>query len=264
MSVLKTQRRVSSSQYWSSFTELYAFHVERIALISGRKQKWICTDINVIMNKAYEIVSSIESKYFPKDDKEEIKESLFSKTIDYLESLQNGLLILWNIEGYSMRQMSNWATMIDSEMKLLNDSMKTKREFNKIQILDWDKIHSTNFLNNMSKLHRFVHGKVIKVPHRYGDTIGASLTQFIDTAFVDIMRANIKMPETKDEYEKRKLLISEAISCLEDSEFPLLQLFNISHYSERVMKEFSDMLSNEIKMLKGLQISDRKRFADLK
>lgn len=263
MSVLKTQRRVSSYQYWESFTKLYEHHIEQISLISARKQKWICTNVNRIMNDAYFIVSSIESKRFQKERKQLNKESLFEKTISHLESLQDGLFILWNVECYSSNKMINWTNMINDEMELLSNSMQTERTYKKIQILDWDKIHNANFLNNMSKLHRYVHSKVIKVPRKYDDTNTATLTELIDKAFVNIIKANIEIPQTKDEYETRKSLISEAISCLEDSEYPLLQLFNIMPYSDRIMKEFSDMLSDEIKMLRKLQVSDKKRFSDL-
>lgn len=35
-------------------------------------------------------------------------------------------------------------------------------------------------------------------------------------------------------------------------------------YSENVMKEFSDLLTTEIKLLKGLQKSDAERYKNLK
>lgn len=263
MSVLRTQRRVSSFQYWESFTKLYEYHIGRISLISSRKQKWICTNINKIMNDAYFIVSSIESKHFKNESKQPNREILFDKAISHLESLQDGLFILWNVECYDSNKMINWASMLNNEMELLSNSMKQKRTYKKIKILDWNKIHSANFLNNMSKLHRYVHGKVIKVPCKYDDTITVTFTELIDKAFVNIINANNSIPQTKDEYITRKTLISDAISCLEDSEYPLLQLFNIMQYSDRIMEEFSDMLSDEIKMLKKLQISDKKRFSDL-
>ena len=72
------------------------------------------------------------------------------------------------------------------------------------------------------------------------------------------------IPETKEMYITRKELISDAITCLQDSEYPIYELFNIMQYSENVMKEFSDLLTTEIKLLKGLQKSHAERYKNLK
>ena len=53
-------------------------------------------------------------------------------------------------------------------------------------------------------------------------------------------------------------------TILQDAEYPIYELFNIMQYSENVMKEFSDLLTTEIKLLKGLQKSDAERYKNLK
>ena len=265
MSVLKTQRRVSTYQFWKSFTTLYEHHINAITSVSIRKQKWICTSINKCMRDAYTLLSDVSTKYVRKPSLATYKDKLLNEAVDHLENMQDGLLIFWNIQHLSYRSMRYWAVMINNELDLIKDSMTNpKEEIRYIQVLDWDKINKCKFLSNMCKLHRFIHSKVIGVPKKYDDTISAQLIEYIDKAFVNVMKANMDIPETKEMYITRKELISDAITCLQDAEYPIYELFNIMQYSENVMKEFSDLLTTEIKLLKGLQKSDAERYKNLK
>ena len=63
---------------------------------------------------------------------------------------------------------------------------------------------------------------------------------------------------------RRRKCISTAIQILEQANRPMLTYFNIMQYSERIMIEWSDMLTKEIKKLRALQQSDAKRFKELK
>lgn len=265
MSVLKTQRRVSTYQFWQSFVAIYKHHSNIIGRVPIRKQKWICQDINFHMREAYSLLSEASSKYVRNPNLAFYKDATFLQAINHLENMQDGLLVFWNIQKYSYRSMRYWATMINDEIDLIKDSMSTQpEEYKYIQILDWDRIEKCMFLQNMCVLHRFVHGKIIRVPNRYDDTISKQIIDYIDKAFINVMKANIDMPQTKAQYTARRKLISDAIEYLQESEYPLYELFNIMQYSENVMKEFSDLLTSEIKLLKGLQKSDAERFKGLK
>ena len=78
------------------------------------------------------------------------------------------------------------------------------------------------------------------------------------------MLANRKIPTTQKEYIKRKEYLSKSISCLNKMNRGLLFYFNLMKYSERVMNEWSEMLTQELKMLHALQKSDKSRFEGLK
>ena len=110
-------------------------------------------------------------------------------------------------------------------------------------ILDWDKIHKVEFLRNMSNLHRYTYSKVLNASVCYDDTEGALLISLIDDAFNNVMKA---------------------ISCLKQMNRRMLAYFNLMQYSERIMREWSDMLVKEITLLTGLQKSDKRRFDNLK
>ena len=97
----------------------------------------------------------------------------------------------------------------------------------------------------------------------YDNTHGRLLIKEADDAFYFLILANQKIPETKDEYEKRRAYISESISCLKRMNRSLLFYFNLMKYSERIMNEWSDMLVQELKMLYALQQSDKERFSML-
>lgn len=264
MSVLKTKRRLSTYQFWYSFIKLYEYHSNIVSQIPIRKQKWICSGINTLMRQAHKTISNVSTKYVRKPSYTNIKDELLNESITSLESLQDGLFILWNVQRFSYKSMKNWALMINNEMRLLRNEMTNpKDDIEFISVLDWDVIQKCNFLENMCKLHRFVHSKIIRVPNKYDDIISLQLKEYIDNAFTCLIKANLIKPETTDDYNKRKSLISKSIDNLHDAEFPVYELFNIMKYSESVMKQFSELITTEIRMLKGLQKSDAERFRHL-
>lgn len=192
-----------------------------------------------------------------------MKANLIRQSIDCLIELEKPLLIMWNVEQYQTKKMVQWVTLINNEIALL-DSLCDKEEYEKqIMILDWNKIHDTTFLKNMSELHRYVHGKVVSAKNRYDDTDSSLLISLIDEAFYSLMKANKKIPETKEDFEKRTAYISKSISCLRKMNRPMTFYFNTMGYSERIMREWSDMLVAELKLLYSLQKSDKARFKNL-
>lgn len=98
----------------------------------------------------------------------------------------------------------------------------------------------------------------------YDSTQGKLLINTVNDAFYYLMRANEKIPTTKKEYMKRKERISNVISSLHQMNRSLLPYFNLMQYSERIMNEWSSMLTQELKMLYALQKSDKSRFDGLK
>lgn len=90
------------------------------------------------------------------------------------------------------------------------------------------------------------------------------LISLVNDAFYELILANKKIPETRIEYEARRQHISNSITYLKEMNRPMLFYFNLMQYSERIMKEWSELLVSELKMLSSLQKSDKERFKTLK
>lgn len=264
MSVLRSKRKVAKSEYEHSFAELYQFSMKQTSRVPKRRGKWLCDAIDIAMNDIYLRIMHIGDSYFSsKDERKKYVSNEVVDIISLLNALEKPLMILWNIQRYEVRAMAQWVTKIKLEVSLLNQMHDSCNIGCAVSILDWQAINNAKFLKNMSELHRYTHGKVTNAPAMYDGTYGSLLIQIVDNAFYELILANKSIPKTKVDYEQRKRHISSAITYLNEMNRPLLFYFNLMQYSERVMVEWAEMLTNEIKMLSSLQRSDRARFKHL-
>lgn len=265
MAVLKSQRKISATEFENTFMRLYRFSAERTSMLPKRRKKWLSPKIDLTMNKIYRNIMEINECYFrDKEEKQRYILDLSLKSIKLLTELEKPLMILWDIQGYETKKMVNWVSQINKEIYLLSLINNVERSEMRIMILDWRAIGSVEFLQNMSDLHRYIHGKVVNANACYDDTEGALIIDLVDDAFYSVMKANQKIPTTSEEYASRNKYISHSISCLRQLNRKILTYFNLMHYSERVMNEWSEMLIKELNLLMGLQRSDKKRFSALK
>ena len=260
MSVLKNNRNISRFEFEHTFQELYKFSMERTSSVAKRREKWLCNNIDTLMNDVCNDIMELNEGYFPKNIG---KEDLVRRSLYRLTELEKWLFVLWNIEQYPTKKMVQWVELVNSEIKLLNRMLEGDKIKNSIMILDWNTINSVKFLSNMSKLHRYIHGKVINARNRYDDTAGSMLIRLADDAFYSIICANKKIPTTKKEYKERRKLVSNAISCLHKMQRQTIFYFNLMQYSENTLREWSDLITSEIKLLYALNKSDRERFSQL-
>lgn len=263
MAVLKRKRGVSKYEFEHTFSELYAYSRDRTIRVAKRKQKWLCHNIDSPMNDMFNTIMELNDGRFFSDKPNEEKLSLIRELLNQLYALEKPLMILWNIEQYETKKMVNWTEYVNKEINLLNMMSKSENKPRYITILDWHKIHETTFLSKMSELHRYVHSKVIHAKNCYDNTNAALLIKLADDAFYSLIVANYKIPTTQTEYKKRRENISKAISSLIKMNRPIIFYFNVMGYSEHIMREWSDLVTSELKMLYALQKSDRTRFSDL-
>lgn len=265
MSVLRSRRNISKTEYENTLANLYRYSMNKTIAVPKRRRKWLCTEIDGIMNKVYSDVMELGTGYIPDaDKKEEFTVKTVNDSVRSLYLLQKPLLVLWNVQRYETKVMVEWASFIKKELLLLDTLIGREGEICNMVILDWRVINSVNFLKNMSELHRYTHGKVANACMAYDNTHGKLLIDTVNDAFYYLMLANRKIPTTQKEYIKRKEYISKSISCLNKMNRGLLFYFNLMKYSERVMNEWSEMLTQELKMLHALQKSDKSRFEGLK
>ena len=270
MSVLKSKRSIARTEFENTFSILYQYSLEQTTKIPRRRQKWLCSNINQKMNSLYRNVMQLNDAYFEnKCDKANFILSVTDNCVSILNDLDKALIVLWNVQNYKEKSMITWANLIKKEVRLLN---QMALEFNdvvsqpecEILTLNWDIIKNAAFLKNMSDLHRYTHGKVIGGNSAYDDTEGSFLISLVDDAFYELILANKKYPETLTEYKERRQHISNALTFLHNMNRPMLFYFNLMHYSNRIMNEWAELLSKELKLLAALQKSDKKRFSNLR
>lgn len=265
MSVLRSKRRIAQSEFENSFTELYQFSMVQTSKIPKRRQKWLCTDIDNRMNALYRGLMQVNDAYFRnRNERAEYAASVAAQHINNLNALEKPLMVLWDVQKYETGTMAHWVSKIKREVFLLNQMHDEENVEFEVSILDWRAIDNANFLKNMSELHRYTHGKVANAYTAYDGTEGSLLISLVNDAFYELVLANKKVPETKDEYERRRRHISNAITYLKEMNRPMLFYFNLMHYSEKVMNEWSELLVSELKMLASLQRSDKERFKSLR
>lgn len=264
MAVLRSKRKVAKTEFENTFSSLYKFSMNRTSDIPKRRKKWLCKNIDQEMNRTYRDVMEINTFYTrDKELKAKHTDNLTERSILRLSNLEKPLMVLWNVQKTKTRTMSTWVDLICREINLLNLMRENEVSVPKMAILDWRAINEMNFLKNMSELHRYTHGKVINACSDYDDTQGALLIELVNDAFYYLMIANVRIPTTQKEYLERKSNISKSMSCLKELNRQMLFYFNLMQYSERIMLEWSEMLIQEIKMLTGLQKSDKERFGSL-
>ncbi len=184
MSVLRSKRRISKSEFEHSFSKLYDFAVNESIKIPKRRRKWISNEIDNRMNEIYKRLINI-SEFYVKDadDRHAYISENAKAAINELNSLKKPLLIMWNIQHSKTKDMVKWVTQIKTEVMLLNRMHDDEDIESKIIILDWKAINSLVFLKNMSLLHRYTHGKVANANMAYDNTQGALLISLVNDAY---------------------------------------------------------------------------------
>lgn len=261
MSVIRSKRHISKFEYENTFTKLYQFSVIQTTQVPKRRNKWLCTDIDNIMNNAYNLIMEINEGYFSTDKDDNIS-MLVEQTLDYLLNLERSLLILWSVQKYKTKTMVAWSNLVCDEINLLYKMIGSNRKY-QMKIIDYNAINKVSFLKNMSNFHSYVYGKVINAPMKYDNSSGALLIRLVDDAFYYLIEANKKIPTTQKEYEIREENISKAISALRKMQRQTLFYFNLMKYSENVLREWTEYLTQELKLLYALKKSDKERFGHL-
>lgn len=265
MSVIRSQRNLSSYEYENSTANFYHFSRRHTEKIPKRRKRWLAQNIEMAMNKLYIDAQGITEFYHK--DSEVVREYKCNSAISCIRQildLEKPLMVLWNVQRYETKKMATWVELANHVITMYGKVANIDVSNMKVSMLDWKAINEMKFLKVMSELHRYVHGKAIHEKMTYDNSIGVLMTTAVDDALYYVVKANMQYPTTKDEYEKRKELFSKAISTLHTLNRSMISYFNLMRCSERVMREWSDLLIEELHLLYAVQTSDKKRFGKLK
>lgn len=266
MSVLLVNRHLSKTEYEQSYSYYFSDSERILNKCSKRRMKYIAKPIFEINTMLYKNIMFITSDLFAKSKKVKKKrQERIQICFNCIRELNKRIMIYANVTNMEFDKQCNWCNSLFKVQDYLNMKVELPYEASKFKfhVLDWDKINKFEVLSNMCELHRYCHGKAVRAKEFLDDDTIVLLLDLIDESFYLTMTANTYIPRTKAEYEEREEMLTTVLKHLYHIQRPMLSLFNIMHYSNQIQTEWSDMLKKEIKLLKGLQKSDKERFSKL-
>ena len=272
MSVLKNKRSVSKYEYENSFNTMYQYFKTQLNKTPTRRQKWVYPELTEILRDVHMSIMELSTGYKDYKERDKWRYGLIKHSLKRLQDFQKPLYSYWAIMETDEKHRITWCEHINKEIALLKGMLKSNPCYNEedelgIKLIMYYKnsnIAGTKFLSNMKDLLDFSHSKIIHVKKDFDGFESATIIELVGDAWYHCISANQKIPENAEEYKNRKEHISDAISCLHKLNRPMLSLFILVGYSENTMREWSNLLVEEIRLLTALQKSDKKRFGSLK
>lgn len=264
MSVLRSRRKVAYSEFERQMANICRYTNDRLGSVPARYRKFLYPKVYNPMNAAYtNLILANEQNARTKTGIER-RNAYFGVALKHICSMQKPMLSLWNIIDVKEESCEQWANMFNREIALIFGAAKKQEDCNMFVALPRSKIQKLAFLNKMSELHKFTYQKIGHAPEYCKDLLSCKIAEFADAALYCIVMANHKIPETKSDAEKRLGYIQGAIDNLNGMQRPLLALWNIMDYSEKIMDDWAGLLSDELRILEGLKKADSSRYKNLR
>jgi len=264
MSVIKSKRTQSQTEYAMNFVKMYEMVCEHISKVPKRKQKYLCIPIINIINEIHSLIYRIFDRYYKYGIRANSVRMQSEIIIEKINSLQMPLLALWNIEHTDIDKMIRLIEMLNTEIRYIAVYGGIPEEdMVYMYIFDYKAVDKMEFLKTMSALHKVVYQKAIHLPAFCRNSKGSLLISSVDSALWHVCEANRNFPINQEIYQKRTEHLSTAISILKSMQVPLFSIFNLAHYNNKTMLEITTLLDTEIRLLTGLIKSDKERFSNL-
>lgn len=271
MAVLKNNRTLSQYQYEWDFNKMYDYFRIQISKVSKRRAVWVSDPLTVILRKVHSDIMELTTGYVPQKSRAKWKHDLILNALTNLAALQMPLDNFWNIIQTDEHHRKTWCECINKEIALLHGmliansqySKDDEKEVKQITYYKTSDISNAKFLYNMRELHRYSHTKIIRAKKDFDGFESSTIISLVNDAWYQCISANEKIPTTKQEVICRQKHISNAISDLHKMNRPMLSLFLLMNYSENEMREWANLLTEQLRLLYALQKSDKDRFRKL-
>lgn len=264
MAVLRRKRAVAFSEFERQMGNLCKELKARLNTLPSRYKKFLSRRIYEPANHAYSAVIIANEQNSRDSTGAKRRTAMFVEALGLLSKLQKPLLSYWNLKDSSEGGMKQVADMVNREYALIYGVMGRKDAPPMIVTLPKRKAKELLFLGKMCELHRYTYQRIGHAPNDCTDFISMQIAEFVDSALCHVVVANHRIPETKEEAERRIQHLTAAVDCLNGMQRPMLALWNLMDYSERIMDEWAGLLDEEIKLLEGLKKADKTRYKDLK
>ena len=264
MAVLRRKRAVAFSEFERQMGNLCKELKARLNTLPARYKKFLNHRIYEPASHAYSAVIIANEQNSRDSSGAKRRTAMLHEALAQLAKLQKPLLAYWNLKDSTEGGMKQVVDMVNREYALIYGVLNRKEVPPMILTLPKRKAKELLFLGKMCELHRYTYQRIGHAPNDCTDFISMQIAEFVDSALYHVVMANHKMPETKDEADRRMQHLTSAVDCLNGLQRPILALWNLMDYSERIMDEWAGLLDEEIKLLEGLKKADRTRYKDLK
>ena len=264
MGVIRSKRGVAYSEFernmWGIHNDLEA----RMHALPSRYKKHICDKLYEPMNQCYNALIIADEQKGSAEAAKEKRQKYFKAAMVYLIRMEKPMMAFFNIRDVSEGGAEAIEKALNYEIALIYGAAGWPKEEKPVfHILDRRKFKRLAFLGNMSKLHKYTFQKTAHAPNDCFDALSVRIDDFCTNALYDVAMANLREPRTKKEAETRDAWLKDAIDNLNAMQRPMVGLWNIMDYSEKIMDEWSGMIDEEIRILTGLREADRNRYKNL-
>lgn len=264
MSVHKSAQALAYSEFERQMIKLYNHTTERARSLPVRIQKFTNPKLLAPLNRAYSAVIYACEQNARNAEARVRRQKYLAAAAREIANTQKPLLVICNLKDVTQASAKRWAEMFNYELSLIWGVAKFSPEEKPVLIsYPKNKIKKLKFLDTMCKLHRFTYEKIGHAPMYCKDTLSDRIADFIDTALCEVIFANEVFPQSKAEAEERAKHLITATDALNGLQRPLLSLWNIMECSENIMREWSDLLDSELRLLEGLKNADKERYKHL-
>lgn len=266
----KSQRRLSATQYETSFLAVYNHMRELMLALPKRRQKSIANPIMEAMNEAYQAIMDIAEKPVRgRKDMAQVRYDAIVRAQQVILKIQKPLYVYWVICDKSRTtQRTHLCQQFDYVLSLLHGIQCKSTVYNpetdagvmRLVYFTNDEINKAEFLSKIRDLLIYTHDKVTRMPKTWRDADGDLLEKFVADAFFHAVFGNKCHPDQdKEQAEIRRKNFSAALTALKAMNRPMISCFAGLGLSERELLEWSDLLVDSIKLLSAVMASDKGR-----
>lgn len=264
MAVLRSKRTLAYSEFERQMGNICRDLDQRMHALPVRYKKHVCKKLYEPMIRAYDAAIMANEQKGRGEIQAQNRQRYFAEAMKNIMEMEKPLMAFCNIRDVKDESCARIGENINYEISLIYGAARWPKEEKPVfHTLRKEKFRRLAFLSKMAELHRYTFEKTAHAPNDCFDALSARIDDFATDALYDVIMANEKMPETRAEAERRDSLLKHAIDSLNGMQRPLLGLWNIMQYSERIMDEWAGMIDEEIKILTGLREADRSRYKGL-
>ena len=286
MGVLRSRRGIAYSEFERNMAKIHRDLEQRMHALPSRYKKHICDRLYEPMNQCYNALIIADEQKGSAQGAKEKRQKYFRTALQWLMRMEKPLMAFCNIRDVSEEGREDLEKRLNYEIALIwgaagwaKEESRTHRENGPspiprtahemegkpvFHILRKDKMKRLAFLGKMAELHRYTFKKTAHAPNDAFDALSARIDEFCTNALYDVAMANLREPRTREEAQTRDAWLKDALDNLNAMQRPMVGLWNIMDYSEKIMDEWAGMIDEEIRILTGLREADRKRYSGLK
>ena len=236
MGVLRSKRGIAYSEFERNMWKIHLNLEQRMHALPVRYKKHICDRLYEPMNRAYNALIIADEQKGSASAAKDKRQKYFTMGVHALMQMEKPLMSFFNIRDVSEEGEEQIEKAINYEIALIWGAAGWEKEEKPVfHVLKKNKFRKLAFLGKMAELHRYTFQKTAHAPNDAFDALSVRIDDFATNALYDVVMANIREPKTREEAKRRDAWLKDAIDNLNAMQRPLVGLWNIMEYSEKIM-----------------------------